>query len=200
MTMADDRFPSRPGSRRPSRFGPTAIIREFIPSEDAQLLPLFAQRVETEERRQSPRFPAAEQRTWLGWWTITQMFATVATRLDDISQGGARLVMADPPAAGQIVWLCLGIPGPIECVQAKVIAVTPGSGPGPEADSIVPDRVRYSLPAESLSDGDRRRLGPEDERRLMRGRPLWRSEPYRKMEGSPYRERFRPNRRAFSQR
>jgi PilZ domain len=81
-----------------------------------------------EDRRSSPRFRAVVQRAWLGWWTSPGEFGSVAARLDDISLGGARVATANPPAAQQLVWLCLGIPDPTECVQAKVLEVSPGSG------------------------------------------------------------------------
>jgi hypothetical protein len=130
MSHADPRNPAQPGPKGSNRFGPSAIVREGPPSEDVHLLRLFAQQAELPvvERRQSPRFPAVEQRAWLGWWATSRRFTTVAARLVDISQGGAKLVLAGPPCAvQQIVWLCLGIPGPTECVQAKLLSVTPTS-------------------------------------------------------------------------
>ena len=60
-------------------------------------------------------------RAWLGWWTSPGEFGSVAARLEDISLGGAKVVTANPPAPQQLVWLCLGIPDPTECVQAKVL-------------------------------------------------------------------------------
>jgi hypothetical protein len=106
------------------------------------LLPLFVDRtgVPLDERRRTPRYPAEVHRAWLGWWTGPGTFHTVAAHLDDISLGGARLLIAAPPAAGQILWLCLGIPDPSECVQAKVVAVSPG----PDGDSIV--RLAFGAP------------------------------------------------------
>jgi hypothetical protein len=103
---------------------------------------LFAQQAETAvaDRRLSPRFRAVEQRAWLGWWTSSRAFATIAARLDDISQGGAKLVITDPPPVEQIVWLCLGIPGPTECVQAKVLAVLPT----PRGDAVI--RLAFGAP------------------------------------------------------
>lgn len=138
MSTADEPNPTRPGPRTPSRFGPAAIIREAPPSEDKHLLCLFAEQVA--DRRQSPRFPAVEPRAWLGWWVGPQRFATVAARLDNISQGGARLVLPDPPPVQQIVWLCMGMPTPAECVQAKVLEV----GRTPEGDSVI--RLAFGAP------------------------------------------------------
>jgi hypothetical protein len=126
MSNADARQPAPEGS---TRFGPRAIVREGPPSEDTHLLRLFAQQADLPviDRRQSPRMPAIEQRAWLGWWATPRQFTTVSARLENISQGGAKLVLADSPPAQQIVWLCLGTPGPTECVQAKVLAVIPTS-------------------------------------------------------------------------
>jgi hypothetical protein len=142
MSTADERNPQWPGPRSPSRFGPTAIIREAPPSEDTHLLSLFAEQAEVAvaERRESSRFRAVEQRAWLGWWAGPRRFATVDARLDNISQGGARIVMADPPPVQQIVWLCMGIPDPTECVQAKVLEVKPT----PEGDSVI--RLAFGIP------------------------------------------------------
>jgi hypothetical protein len=142
MSTRNERIPPRPYPRSPSRFGPTAIIREVSPPEDAHLICLFKQKAEAAvaERRQSPRFRAAGQRAWLGWWTCPGGFNPRATHLDNISQGGAKLVMVAPPPAGQIVWLCVGVPDPTECVQAKVLEVTLT----PEGDSVI--RIAFGTP------------------------------------------------------
>jgi hypothetical protein len=93
------------------------------------LLPLFQNGVEVavQERRQSPRYPAVEHCAWLGWWTAPGEFGTVPVHLEDISLGGAKLIATKPPQPQQIVWFCLGVPDPAECVQGKVVAVTPVS-------------------------------------------------------------------------
>jgi hypothetical protein len=93
-----------------------------------------------EERRRSPRFPAVVQRAWLGWWTSPGEFGSVAARLENISLGGAMVVTANPPATEQLVWLCLGIPDPTDCVQAKVLEVRPG----PDGNFIV--RLAFGAP------------------------------------------------------
>jgi hypothetical protein len=128
-----------------SRFGPAAVIRESPASEDTDLLERFAAATgaglgHVAERRRSVRLRAVEHRAWLGWWASPGQFTTVAARLEDISHGGAKLVMAEPPAPQQLVWLCLGTPEPTECVQAKVVAVTPA----PESGSTV--RLAFGTP------------------------------------------------------
>jgi hypothetical protein len=146
MSHQDVSDSSRPGVRPSTRYGPAAIVREAPASEDVELVALFGSEAGGSpdleppapafvERRRWRRFPAIEHRAWLGWWAGPRQFTTVAARLEDISQGGAKLTTADPPAAGQIVWLCLGIPEPCECVQAKVVATSPT--PEPEGGTIV---------------------------------------------------------------
>jgi hypothetical protein len=142
MSTSNERNPSRPGPRSPARFGPNAIIREAPASEDGHLLPLFSQQTGSAvaERRQSTRFRAAERHAWIGWWACSERFETVAAHLDNISQGGAKLVLAKPPPVQQIVWLCVGVPDPAECVQAKVLEVRPEPG----GDSAI--RLAFGLP------------------------------------------------------
>lgn len=126
-----------------ARFGPGAIIREGPPSEDVQLLRYFgsvALGMPLDRRRWS-RVPAAsEPRAWIGWWAGPRRFVSFDARLDNISQGGAKLLSASPPPVHQIVWLCLGIPDPIECVRAKVLEVVPAPG----GDSAV--RLAFGAP------------------------------------------------------
>jgi PilZ domain len=142
MSTVDECSPRVLGPKGPSHFGPSAVVREAPAAGDVELLPLFLNRPDTsvDDRRRTPRYPAEVHRAWLGWWTGPGAFHTVAAKLEDISMGGARLHTADPPAAGQILWLCLGIPDPSECVQAKVVAVSPSA----EGDCIV--RVAFGAP------------------------------------------------------
>lgn len=109
-----------PAVAEPKRFGPYAIVREGPETEDGHLLGQFA------ERRREPRYPALEHHVWVGWWLDPGRFHSVPAHLDNISQGGARVLLADPPEKDRIVWLCLGEPDPLECVRAKVLDVAPG--------------------------------------------------------------------------
>jgi hypothetical protein len=147
MTTANQPDPRGAGARSRSRFGPRAIIKEASPTEDAHVLPLFGQHADgdddrpaADDRRLSRRYQAVEQRAWLGWWSQDRGFAITIARLDDISQGGARLVAPVPPPVDQILWLCLGSPGPAECVQAKVLAALPS----PQGDFII--RIAFGAP------------------------------------------------------
>jgi hypothetical protein len=76
------------------------------------------------ERRRSRRYPAVEDRAWLGWWRNERDYSIVAARLIDISRGGARVAMAEPPPRRQAVWVCLGAPRPIDCVRATTLEAT----------------------------------------------------------------------------
>src|SRR6185503_9932557 len=103
MANDDQSNRPRPAVRAPSRFGPTAIVREGPPSEDVHLLALFVAEAvcdfdsdeEAErppgrsfpERRQSPRFRPAEQQVWLGWWSTAGHFTRIDARLENISKG-----------------------------------------------------------------------------------------------------------------
>jgi hypothetical protein len=142
MPTADEHDPARAGAKARSRFGPAAVIREGPPSQDTHLLSRFENGVEKVplERRSSPRYPAVEHRAWLGWWTAPNQFGTVPVHLQDISLSGARLLAVEPPLPHQFVWFCLGVPEPAECVQAKVVAVTPRS----EGDFVV--RIAFGTP------------------------------------------------------
>jgi hypothetical protein len=139
MSNADARTPA---PRNSTRFSPRAIVREGPSSEDVDLLHIFAKQADlpVADRRQSPRSPVVESRAWLGWWATSCRFTSVPACLVDISQGGAKLVLTGPPPAQPIVWLCLGTPGPTECVQAKVLAVVPTS----PRDSII--RLAFGTP------------------------------------------------------
>jgi hypothetical protein len=143
MSSADERSPRMTRRRDSSRFGPSAVIREGPSSGDADLLSFFVdgEGQVVQDRRCSTRHAAVVHRAWLGWWTRPGEFGSVAAYLEDISLGGAKLlVTATPPAPQQLIWLCVGAPDPIECVQAKVLAVTPR----PEGDCIV--RVAFGAP------------------------------------------------------
>jgi hypothetical protein len=142
MSSTDERNPRMKSRRHQSHFGPAAVIREGSSSGDAHLLSHFVNGAGERalERRSSPRYRAVVHRAWLGWWTSPGEFGSVAARLEDISLGGARVVTANPPATQELVWLCLGIPDPTECVQAKVLEVIPT----PDGDFVV--RLAFGAP------------------------------------------------------
>ncbi len=76
------------------------------------------------ERRKLPRFDAADNRVWLGWWLGETNFVCTAARIINISQGGALLSPQDPPPQDRPCWLCLGVPEPVDYVEVAVLEVT----------------------------------------------------------------------------
>jgi hypothetical protein len=74
------------------------------------------------ERRKHPRYPASSFRLWMGRWDEEE-FEIEATRLLDISRGGAALIALDAPPIGEMVWLCLHDAPRTGSVRASVIGV-----------------------------------------------------------------------------
>jgi hypothetical protein len=92
------------------------------------------------ERRETPRYEAAEDRVWLGWWGDSNDFQAIAARLDNISWGGARLFSPVPPVTEEDIWMRLGTEVVSECVRAVVLDVRPR----PEGDYVV--RLEFEGP------------------------------------------------------
>jgi len=74
-------------------------------------------------RRASARHSATEYRVWLGLWAGPDQFEAQAARVENISLGGARIVIASPPAKAQRVWLRVGTSTCTDCVQATVLEI-----------------------------------------------------------------------------
>lgn len=72
------------------------------------------------DRRRSPRHSPSEDGLWLGWRKDGDFFV-VHAELMNISQGGALILVEEPPHRGESVWLRLAGPTPIEDVSAVVI-------------------------------------------------------------------------------
>lgn len=72
------------------------------------------------ERRRSPRGSPTEERLWLGWRKDGD-FYVIHAELMNLSHGGALIVVDEPPPRGELVWLRLEGPTPIEDVSALVI-------------------------------------------------------------------------------
>jgi hypothetical protein len=75
------------------------------------------------ERRRTKRYPAAEHRAWIGWRKDDGEYSVFAAKLIDVSRGGARLSLAEPPPTNHRVWLWLGAPKPVDYVQATTLDV-----------------------------------------------------------------------------
>ncbi|AMV39508.1 PilZ domain-containing protein [Planctomyces sp. SH-PL62] len=89
------------------------------------------------DRRASPRMPAVDCRIWLGWWASETQFATVASRVVDLSRGGARLTSPTPLEEFEEVWLKTAKPEASDCVRAEVLEVSET----PEGDHVI--RLRF---------------------------------------------------------
>jgi hypothetical protein len=66
-----------------------------------------------------------EDHVWTGWWTDSEEFVTTACEVDNISQGGARIMMAIPPEENEQLWIRLAQPGSTKCLQATVLEIEP---------------------------------------------------------------------------
>src|SRR5262245_37604236 len=77
------------------------------------------------ERRASRRYKAVDGRSWAGWWTQPEEFVASATLIDDISVGGARVLIGSPPEEEQQVWIRLAQDDQQQCGQGTVLEVCP---------------------------------------------------------------------------
>ena len=94
-------------------------------TEQSPLLRLFRSLVKKspQNRRRMPRHEAASFQLWVGWWSRRREFRALPARLSNISRGGALVFLANPPRAGEPVWICLGETASDDCVEAAVLAV-----------------------------------------------------------------------------
>jgi hypothetical protein len=76
------------------------------------------------DRRHDPRYAPAETQIWVGWWKGVRFLATQAA-LVNLSKGGTLVQMRHQPPQAQPVWICLGTPHPLDCVQARVLDTSP---------------------------------------------------------------------------
>ena len=76
-----------------------------------------------DDRRSSPRYPAAGCPTTLGWWSGDE-FRTTPLLLLDVSLGGvAAGVETDPPPAGSYAWVRVEAPEPTDWAAARILGV-----------------------------------------------------------------------------
>jgi hypothetical protein len=102
--------------------------------------PVQSRNLPMKNRRASARHDATEIRGWLGLWPARDQFEARAARIENISLGGARLVLTTPPTLSQRVWLRAGTPICTECVQATVLEVRP------RADGEFTVRLAFDFP------------------------------------------------------
>ena len=75
-----------------------------------------------DNRRQSERFPVAQDQAWIGWWE-GQLYRKSPAVLVDISSGGAKLIASYPPPLRSTIWICVVGRHETEWVEATSIAV-----------------------------------------------------------------------------
>ncbi len=107
------------------------------------------------ERRRSARHAVVEAQVWLGWKRPEAGFRTHPAILINLSRGGAYVFLDERPPRDQAVWICLGMPQPINYVEGRVVAIrTLKLG-----QCAAPARVPRALPLRFLR-GRRLRTGP----------------------------------------
>ena len=76
------------------------------------------------DRRNSPRYKAVDGRVWAGWWARPEEFVASASLVENISLGGARILMTNPPWPSQNLWIRLGDSSLEQFVQGAVLEVS----------------------------------------------------------------------------
>lgn len=102
--------------KAPATVAPHAIIPEKRPEPRA-----------ADDRRKEPRYPAKHDRANLGWY-CGESYETLSGRLEDVSSGGASLVLEGATWAGGDVWLCLSGDAGTDWVRAEVVGASQVDG------------------------------------------------------------------------
>ena len=125
--MRDDllRFEHKPIEKRKFRFDKVNKGDDVPRVECRSLLGLFRLWGEqpTPERRRSPRHEAVESQVWLGWWRGAPGFVASSAVIIDLSRGGAFIFLDIKPPKDQPVWISLGMPDPVDSVEARVVSI-----------------------------------------------------------------------------
>lgn len=80
-----------------------------------------------DDRRKEPRYPAKHDQANLGWYA-EESYQTLPGRLEDVSSGGASLVLDSATWAGGDVWLCLSGGAQTDWVRAEVVGASQVDG------------------------------------------------------------------------
>ena len=91
------------------------------------------------ELRSSTRHRAVHREIWVAWWT-NEEFGAVNGSLENISRGGALIVMNTRPPKNQPIWIYKELQGEMTCVRAKIAGVTPAP------DGSFAARFRFEAP------------------------------------------------------
>jgi hypothetical protein len=95
------------------------------------------------ERRRSTRHTVTEDVVSVGWW-IGEVFATSHGSVQNVSRGGAKIVLEDCPPERQPVWIFKEVESRMESVKAQVV----GHSPAPRGTFAV--RFRFTAPCPTL--------------------------------------------------
>ena len=74
--------------------------------------------------RSSTRHRAIQREIWVGWWTDEE-FGAVNGSLENISKGGAMIVLNARPPKNQPIWIYKEVQQTMTCVRAKIVGVIP---------------------------------------------------------------------------
>ena len=110
-------------------------------AEAGRLLDLIwkAIRSDPSDRRRDYRHEAVEREAWVGWWT-GENFGAINGRMENISRGGALIVLARRPPRKTPVWVYKDTGGGLSSVRAEVAGVAAA----PEGAYAV--RFRFATP------------------------------------------------------
>jgi hypothetical protein len=124
--MRDELLPYQPKSmeKRRIRFDGVAKGADTPRAESRSFLGLFRLwgGKPIPERRRSPRHKVVESQVWLGWWRGAAGYQTHGAVIIDLSRGGAYIFLDLQPPRDQPVWVSLGMPDLVGCVEARVVS------------------------------------------------------------------------------
>ena len=74
--------------------------------------------------RSATRHRAVHREIWVAWWTNDE-FGAVGGTLENISKGGAKIVLNARPPKNKPIWIYKEIDQNLTCVRAKIVGVLP---------------------------------------------------------------------------
>ncbi len=95
----------------------------MVMAADPTLSEVDAVKALNDDRRKEPRYRPTTEDANLGWWEGSQ-YETVSAHLDDISSGGAALILNGANWHGGDVWVCLSGGVCSEWVRGQVVGVS----------------------------------------------------------------------------
>ena len=109
--------------------------------------------------RSSKRHRAIQREIWVGWWTDDE-FGAINGSLENISRGGALILLNARPPKKQPIWIYKEIQEAMTCVRAEIVGVFPA----PQGSYAARFRFEAPCPADleksAISIGQVSRKGP----------------------------------------